>query len=64
MNNKFLEYFSLEQKVILSNLPKGKVSIIIPESFINRNTGEIYVDKYILWLAESCECNMVIEYEK
>ena len=59
---RYQEYFSLESEVVLSQLPEGQVNIVIPEQFINRLTGEIYIDMYIKWLAYG-DGDMTIEYE-
>lgn len=62
MNKLIRRQFNLEKDVVLNPLPIDDVRIVIPQQFINKNTGGIYVDKYIQWLAYG-DCNMTLEYE-
>jgi hypothetical protein len=56
------ENFSIGKKIILGYLPKDSVNLVIPEEFINRNTGEINVYDFILRLINRAS-DVTIDYE-
>lgn len=62
MSKLIRRQFNLDSKVLLNPFPKEDVRIVIPSQYINKSTGEIYIDKYIQWLAYG-DCNMTLEYE-